>query len=147
VSNELDWIRQYRAALNEADASKRLAPIEEAERTLKRALRLAIEKGDSDQRHAIAEALHQLSLLREPCQEERNMNEKIERSGCRFSVKNIEGRVEIQVELFHATVPTLASANLSFEVLRGIKPEQARALVDKMNDVIVGVALTPKSPM
>ena len=48
------------------------------------------------------------------------------------------------MELFHSTVPTLASVNLSFEVLRGITPEQARELVDKMNDVIIGVALAPK---
>jgi hypothetical protein len=48
VSNELEWIGQYRAALNEADASKRLTRIDEAERTLKQALRRAIEKGDSE---------------------------------------------------------------------------------------------------
>jgi hypothetical protein len=39
-------------------------------------------------------------------------------------------------------VPTLASVNLSFEVLSGIKPEQAR--VEKMNDVLIGVVLRPK---
>jgi hypothetical protein len=37
-----------------------------------------------------------------------------------------------------------AALNLSFEVLRGIQPERARELVDKMNDVIIGVALAPK---
>jgi hypothetical protein len=48
-----EWLRLYRAALNETDASKRLTRIEEAERTLKVALRQAIENGDSAQRHAI----------------------------------------------------------------------------------------------
>jgi hypothetical protein len=57
VSSDLEWIGQYRAALNEADASKWLTRIDEAERTLKQALRRAIEKGDSDQRHRISEAL------------------------------------------------------------------------------------------
>jgi hypothetical protein len=145
VSNDLEWIRQYRAALNEADPSKRLTRIDEAERTLKRALRQAIEKGDSDQRHAISEALHHMTFLREDIQDKGNhMQEKVEPSGCRFRVKSIDGNLQIEMELFHSTVPTLASLNLSFEVLRGIKPEQARELVDKMNDVIIGVALAPK---
>jgi hypothetical protein len=145
VSNDVEWIRRYRAALNEADASKRLTRIDEAERTLKQALRQAIEKGDSEHRHRISEALHHLTLLRKDIQEERSeMSNKIERSGCRFSMKSMDGKLQIEMELFHATVPTLASVNLSFEVLRGIKPEQARDLVDKMNDVIIGVALAPK---
>jgi hypothetical protein len=53
-----------------------------------------------------------------------------------------KGKAQIEMELFHATVPTLASVNLSFEVLSGIKPEQAR--VEKMNDVLIGVVLRPK---
>src|SRR2546430_17149685 len=44
---------------------QRLTRIEEAERALKQALRLAIEKGDSDQRHRISEALHHLTLRSE----------------------------------------------------------------------------------
>ena len=47
MSDDLVWGRQYRAALNEADASQRLTRIEEAERVLKQALRQAIENGDS----------------------------------------------------------------------------------------------------
>jgi len=43
-----------------------------------------------------------------------------------------------------ATVPRLASATLSFELLSGIKPEQARDLVEKMNDLIIGIVLTLK---
>jgi hypothetical protein len=145
VSNDAEWIRRYRAALNEADAGKRLTRIDEAERTLKQALRQAIERGDSDHRHRISEALHHLTLLRKDIQEERSeMSNKIERSGCRFSMKSMDGKLQIEMELFHATVPTLASVNLSFEVLKGIKPEQARELIDKMNDVIIGVALAPK---
>jgi len=72
------------------------------------------------------------------------MPEKLERGGCRFRVKSSEGKLQIEMELFHTTVPMLASVTLSFEVLSGIKPEQARELVEKMNDVIIGVVLTPK---
>jgi hypothetical protein len=143
MSADLEWVRQYRAALNEADGSKRLARIEEAERALKRALRQAIEKGDSDERHRISEALHPLNLLARD-KEGSQMPERIERGGCRFHPKRSEGKLEIEMELFHATVPRLASATLSFELLSGIKPEQARDLVEKMTDLIIGIVLTPK---
>jgi hypothetical protein len=135
---DLEWVRVYRAALNETDANERLTRIEEAERTLKRALRQAIENGDSAKRHAISDALRHLN------HEGGKMPEKIERGGCRFHPKRSEGKLEIEMELFHATVPRLASATLSFELLSGIKPEQARDLVEKMNDLIIGIVLTPK---
>jgi len=57
------------------------------------------------------------------------VSERIERSGCRFRVKSIDGKLQIEMELFHATVPKLASVNLSFEVLRGVKPEQAGSVL------------------
>jgi hypothetical protein len=38
----------------------------------------------------------------------------------------------------------LAAVTLSFEVLSGITIEQARDLIEKMNDQIVGVVVTPK---
>ena len=139
-----DWLGQYRAALNETDASKRLTRIQGAERTLKVALRQAIENGDSAQRHAISEALRHLNQLHTYVQEGAKMPEKIERGGCRFHPKRSEGKLEVEMELFHATVSRLASATLSFELLSGIKPEQARDLVEKMNDLIIGIVLTLK---
>ena len=61
----LDWIKLYRAVLKESDPQKkRLAQIEEAERVMKQALRIAVEEGDSDQRHRISEALHHLETIR-----------------------------------------------------------------------------------
>ena len=108
MSNDLEWIRQYRAALNESDPGKRLTRIEEAERALKQALRLAIEKGDSDQRHRISEALHHLTLLRMDIQEDRSqMSNKIERSGCRFSIKSIDASSRLKWNCF--TLPYLRS--------------------------------------
>jgi hypothetical protein len=66
TQTNLDWINLYRAALKESDAEKRLVKIEEAQRAMKEALRLAVEHGDSDQRHSIAEALHHLDMIRQP---------------------------------------------------------------------------------
>ena len=48
------------------------------------------------------------------------------------------------MELFHNTVPHLAAIALNFEVLSGITLEQTRDLIEKMNDQIVGVVVTPK---
>jgi hypothetical protein len=44
------------------------------------------------------------------------------------------------IALFLACPPV----TLAFEVLSGVTPEQARELVEKMNDHIVGVIVTPK---
>jgi hypothetical protein len=41
-------------------------------------------------------------------------------------------------------VPHLAGITLAFEVLSGIRLEQTRDLIEKMNDQIVGVMVTPK---
>jgi hypothetical protein len=69
----------------------------------------------------------------------------IERGSCRFSLrKTSEGKPIIEMELFHNTVPHLAGVKLSFEVLSGITIEQTRDLIEKMNDQIVGVVVTPK---
>jgi hypothetical protein len=80
-------------------------------------------------------------LIRKPF----NMTLRAERSGCRFAVaKTDEGKPVIQLELFHDTVSHLRSLTIGFEVLGGVIPEQARTLVDLMNEKIVGVIVTPK---
>jgi hypothetical protein len=68
VSNDAEWIRRYRAALNEADAGKRLTRIDEAERTLKQALRQAIERGDStvSRSQLEVEGAVRANILRDP---------------------------------------------------------------------------------
>ena len=63
MPEHLDWIKLYRAALYETDPEKQPAPIEEAKNAMKQALRMAIEYEDSDQRHAISEALSHLENI------------------------------------------------------------------------------------
>jgi len=60
---ELEWIKLYRAALRETDPEKQPARIEEAKRAMKQALRMAVEYEDSDQRHAISDALSHLENI------------------------------------------------------------------------------------
>ena len=57
MTAELEWIKLYRAALRETDPEKQPARVEEAKNAMKQALRMAVEYEDSDQRHAISDAL------------------------------------------------------------------------------------------
>ena len=50
----------------------------------------------------------------------------------------------IQLELFHDTVSRLKGVKVGFEVLSGTTLDQARTLVDDINERIVGVIVTPK---
>jgi hypothetical protein len=69
----------------------------------------------------------------------------VERGSCRFTLrKTSEGKPVIEMEMFHKTVPHLAAVTLSFEVLSGITVVQTRDLIEKMNDQIIGVVVTPK---
>ena len=73
------------------------------------------------------------------------MTLKKEPDGCRFALaKTEEGKPLIRLELFHDTVSRLESLTVEFEVLSGVTLEQARTLVNAMNEKIVGVIVTPK---
>ena len=50
----------------------------------------------------------------------------------------------IKLQLFHDTVAGLRSITVGFEMLSGTTLEQTRTLVDKMNERIIGVAVTAK---
>src|SRR5206468_11171187 len=63
MTAELEWIKLYRAALRETDPDKQPARVEEAKRAMKQALRMAVEYEDSDQRHAISDALSHLENI------------------------------------------------------------------------------------
>ncbi len=69
---------------------------------------------------------------------------KSERSGVRFSIRPDEGKPFIELNLFHETVPSLKLLSVKFEMLAGVTPDQARGLVEAMNERIVGIVVTPK---
>ena len=62
----------------------------------------------------------------------------------RFVVTSDEGKPQIRLELFHETVPSLRSTKIEFEVLSGTTADQARTLVGELNEMILGVIVTPK---
>jgi hypothetical protein len=79
-------------------------------------------------------------LIRKPYK----MTLKTERSGSRFVAACTEdGNPSIRLELFHDSVPALKFLTVGFEVLSGTTPAQLKALLDVMNERIVGTMVTP----
>jgi hypothetical protein len=72
------------------------------------------------------------------------MTPKSERSGSRFVVRTDEGKPVIQLDLFHDTVSGMRAISVGFELLSGVTLDQAKILVDAMNERIVGVIVIPK---
>jgi hypothetical protein len=89
---------------------------------------------------ATAPGTETIRLIRKPYK----MTLRTERGGSRFVVRTEEGKPVIQLELFHDTLSLLASVTIGFELLSGVTPDQARTLVDAMNERIVGVVVTSK---
>lgn len=79
-------------------------------------------------------------LIRKPYK----MTLKTERSGSRFvAANNADGNPSIRLELFHDSVPSLKSITVGFELLSGTTPAQLKALLEVMNERIVGTTVTP----
>jgi hypothetical protein len=72
------------------------------------------------------------------------MTLRTERSGSRFVARTDDGKTVIHLELFHGTVSGLKTLSVGFARLSGTTLEQAKALVDTMNESIVGVIVAPK---
>ena len=69
-----------------------------------------------------------------------------QRASCRFkAVADTDGKPVIKLELFHQTVPLLASMDLEFELLSGTTLAQARQLADAINERILSVVAKPQA--
>jgi hypothetical protein len=79
-------------------------------------------------------------LIRKPYK----MTLRTERSGSRFvAARTEDGGPSIRLELFHESIPSLKLLTIGFEVLSGTTPAQLKALLDAMNERIVGTIVTP----
>jgi hypothetical protein len=68
---------------------------------------------------------------------------KPELSGCRFLLSKTDAGIPIiKLELFHNTAPSLKGLTVGFELLSGVSLDQAKTLVDAMNERIIGVMIT-----
>jgi len=71
----------------------------------------------------------------------------IDRSNCRFEVKESEqGKVVIVVKLLHDTVPSLKGASLGFDLLGGTSANQARNVVDLLNEYVLDLFVARALP-
>jgi hypothetical protein len=70
---------------------------------------------------------------------------KTERAGVGFGVGRQGGSTAIEVRLHHDTIPILRGIQVGFELLNGLTPEQAKKIVDVLNENIIGVLITSAS--
>jgi hypothetical protein len=52
------------------------------------------------------------------------------------------GSTVIEVRLHHDIIPALKGVQVNFELLNGISPEQARKILDVLNENVIGVLVT-----
>jgi hypothetical protein len=68
---------------------------------------------------------------------------KTDRSNCQFLVQQApDDKAVIVVQLLHETIPALKNAVVGFDLLGGIRVEQARQLVDLRNEYVLNVFVT-----
>jgi hypothetical protein len=71
---------------------------------------------------------------------------RTERGTCRFFAEKGEGgKPRIRVQLFHASVPLLNHAELSFNLLSGLSLEQAHKFVQDLNEYVLDLSVTLSS--
>ncbi len=68
---------------------------------------------------------------------------KTYRSNCQFLVQQTQDhKVVVVVQLLHETIPALRNAVVGFDLLGGIRVEQATQLVNLLNEYVLNVFVT-----
>jgi hypothetical protein len=68
---------------------------------------------------------------------------KTERSNCRFTVKRTtDGKPFLAVELYHDTIPMLKDVLFGFDLLGGVRLEEAQKLADMLNERVLDMFVT-----
>lgn len=70
---------------------------------------------------------------------------KTERAGVGFGMVRQGGSTVIEVRLHHDIIPALRGVQVSFELLNGISPEQAKRILEVLNENVIGVLVTSAS--
>jgi len=72
--------------------------------------------------------------------------EKTERSNCHFVLRDSkDGKPQIIIERYHQTI-SLSNAVLGFNLLGGTTQEQAKKIVAVLNENVLDVFVTVKTP-
>jgi len=67
---------------------------------------------------------------------------KTERSNCRFIVQQSEGKAVLVVQLFQDTIPVLRQVLFGFDLLGGMRTEDAKRLADMLNEHVLDLFVT-----
>ena len=70
---------------------------------------------------------------------------KGEKAGVGFGISQQGGPIVIEVRPHHDTISALKGVQLGFELLNGITREQAKKILDVLNENVVGVRITSAS--
>ncbi len=69
-------------------------------------------------------------------------NLTIEKAGVGFSIGRPGGPIVIDFRLHHDTISALKGVQVGFELLNGISVEQAKRIVDVLNENVLGILAT-----
>lgn len=67
---------------------------------------------------------------------------KIEKSGISFAINRQAGPIVIEVRPHHDTISAFRGVQVAFELLNGITLDQAKRILDVLNENVVGVVTT-----
>ena len=68
---------------------------------------------------------------------------KTERSNCGFAAQqSADGRSQVVVKLFHATIPRLNNTVVGFDLLGGVTVEQAKKIAELLNENVLDLFVT-----
>jgi hypothetical protein len=70
---------------------------------------------------------------------------KIERAGIGFGIGRQTGSIILEVRPHHDTISALRGVQVGFELLNGITSEQAKKILDVLNENVIGVFVTTAS--
>ncbi|MGD0792608.1 MAG: hypothetical protein ABR920_12640 [Terriglobales bacterium] len=70
---------------------------------------------------------------------------KIERAGVGFGIGRKGGPIVVEVRPHHDTISALRGVQVGFELLNGITLEQAKKILDVLNENVIGVLVTTAS--
>jgi hypothetical protein len=70
---------------------------------------------------------------------------KIEKASVGFGIGRLGGAIILEVRPHHDTISAFRGAQVGFELLNGITLDQAKKIVDVLNENVIGVLVTTTS--
>jgi hypothetical protein len=67
---------------------------------------------------------------------------KTERAGVGFSIGRQGGSTVLEIRPHHDTIGAFKGVQVAFELLNGISLEQAKAIIEVLNENVIGVLVT-----